>query len=145
MQAIVSPINLCIFAFRNAVMFLPRGKSFKGEDIPYPALLYRQILARSQVTRSYFPAEHESDSGEAYARYAVAGVLPEVCTRAGYLNASTSTSQGSCDAQSKEEDREQELKFKTVCCGSEAPEWCHDPPLMKYRMREHYPRVSHCH
>jgi hypothetical protein len=123
-------------------MFLPRGKSFKGKEIPYPVFLYRQILARSQVTRSYFPAEHASDSEEAYARYAVAGVLPEVCTRAAYLNTSTSTSQGSCDAQSQE-DREQELKFKTVCCGSEAPD--HDPPLMKHRMREHYPRVSHCH
>lgn len=123
-------------------MYLPWGKSFNGENLPYPALLYRQILAKSQITRSYFPPEDTLGLGESYRRFAVAEVLPEVCTRAGYLNTSTSTSQGSCDAQSQE-DREQELKFKTVCCGSEAPDRCHDPPLVKYRLREHYPRVSH--
>jgi hypothetical protein len=121
-------------------MYLPWGKSFKGEQIPYPALIYRQILSKGQITRSYLPFEHTPEMGESYARYAVAEVLPEVCTRAGHMNASSTHHQGSCEQS--QEDREQELRYHTVCCGVDPPQWCYDPPMIEYRMREYYPKVS---
>ena len=115
---------------QEKAMFMPWGKSFRGEIIPFPGVLYRQILSRRQILDSIkntmdrdCPATDDddtSDRGVCTAPTAgIADIIPPTCDEA--------------------EGRE------NLCCGHNPPEWCHDPRFVASKMREFYPSIEYYH
>jgi len=124
------------FLLETAV-FIPWGKSFAGDHIPYPAILYRQILARSQALS--YPVEATT-----YDPFSLADIIPEKCD--GLQN------QQQCSSSSKQGGlvssplcgplTEWEWAMRTVCCGKNTPMYCHNPMFVQHRMQDYYPSVS---
>ncbi len=159
-------------------LFLPWGRSFQGGHIPFPGVLYRQILSRSQVlnpkkaggwTGGRSSTRHSSEiKGELErscpSHATVTSAAPAVREGTGAAAAASAAAAvaGSptaslaeiipptCERREERKGREEEVKplhvvGKHLCCGSSAPEWCHDPGFVASKMKSYYPLVEYFH
>lgn len=108
-------------------LFMPWGSSFGGKQVPFPGVLYRQILSRGQVVGS---EPHRSG---------LASIVPQTCSEA---EEGEGSGEGPpvCGGEGG-----QDLSCwleRELCCGREAPEWCFAPRYVSARMRDYYPRID---
>lgn len=151
---------------REKALFLPWGKSFRGEHIPFPGVLYRQILSRGQVLRTKKEGgrtgERNSSSSETNGEEEQSCPLHSAATTAAptvseWGRAAAAAAAGSptaglaeiipptCEKRDEraKEGEGKEVVSKHMCCGPSAPEWCHDPSFVASKMKGFYPLVEY--
>ena len=114
---------------RDRGLFLPWGRSFGGKQVPFPGVLYRQILSRGQVAGA--------KTGEPFS---LAHIIPDTC------RAEEEEGAGSSDGGPpvcREGDDLGCWLERNLCCGSKAPQWCYSPRYLANKMRSFYPRVEY--
>jgi hypothetical protein len=107
-------------------IFMPWGSSFGGRQIPFPGVLYRQIVSRGQVVGG------EGDGGDGAGPHhsGLAEIIPQTC---------------SAEEEPSSVCRE-DLRCwleKELCCGRDAPEWCFLPRYVAAKMQVYYPRIEY--
>jgi hypothetical protein len=95
--------------------------AWSGKTVRFPGMLYRQVLAVSQMPEMHHMAAHPS---------ALSEVVPERCR--GRLNNFGSGVVAGVNGTHED-----------VCCGMTAPDWCFLPDALKYRMGDYYPLVTY--
>jgi len=147
-------------------LFLPWGKSFRGGHIPFPGVLYRQILSRGQVLRTRKEGgrtggrngnssiEKKGEDEQSCSLHAAATTAAPTVSEWG--RAAAAAAAGSpptaglaeiipptCEKRDEraEEGKGKEVVSKHMCCGPSAPEWCHDPSFIASKMKGFYPSV----
>ncbi len=129
------------------------GERQAGGAIPFPALLYTQRLAQSQMAgfgegRPVAPAAGAGAADFMAAQAAIADIVADHCPGGG--NSSAAADEGkeedSDDSDDEEEEEEEEHRSgrERVCCGEEKhiPGWCFLPEYLHLRLRQYYPAVS---
>lgn len=138
------------------------GKSFKGEHIPFPGVLYRQILSRSQVmsamrhhgdlgprqqtphTRHKHHHHHHGphgnhSHGNHTHHHATTTAYCPIEAQKGLLGNHPSGIADIIPSACLREEREGD------CCGTEAPAHCYDPHFVASRMKGFYPVIEYFH
>lgn len=114
------------------------GEKHEGGVIDFPALLYTQRLAQSQVAGSDEAATSVDDFMAAQA--AVADIVADQCPRS---SRATAGEESKYDEEEDEDDEEEEEEVRqNVCCGREAPDWCLFPEHLHLRLRHYYPAIT---
>jgi len=164
------PLRPAVVADEKA-LFLPWGRSFEGGLIPFPGVLYRQILSRGQVlksmraggrtggrTNSRQSSEKKRESERSCPSHAAVTSVATVAAGAGAAATVAGSPTASlaeiipptCERREEEIEKEEEVQplhvvGKHMCCGSSAPEWCHDPGFVASKMKSFYPLVEYYH
>ena len=153
---------------KEKALFLPWGKSFRGEHIPFPGVLYRQILSRGQVLRTRkegartggrnnSSSEKNGEEEQSCPLHAAATTAAPTVSEWGRAAAAVAAGSPTAalaeiipptcekrDERAKEgEGKEVVSKHKHMCCGPSAPEWCHDPGFIASKMKGFYPLVEY--
>lgn len=113
---------------RDRGLFLPWGRSFEGKQVPFPGVLYRQILSRGQVAGP--------EMGEAFS---LAHIIPETCRAEEEDGGGSDGGPPVC----REGDDLGCWLEHNLCCGSKAPQWCYEPRYLAVKMNAFYPRVEY--
>lgn len=105
-------------------LYVPWGSSFFGGQVPFPGLLFRQILSRGQV----LGPDRDHHSG-------LAEIIPKTCSW-GAVDGEQRNGEERPPACREDEERE-------LCCGPSAPEWCFEPRHVAAKLRSYYPTVEY--
>ena len=110
-------------------IFMPWGSSFGGRQIPFPGVLYRQIVSRGQVAGG--DGGDGGNGGDAGPHHSgLAEIIPQTCA-AGEEPSSVCREDLHCWLE------------KELCCGRAAPEWCFLPRYVAAKMQNYYPRIEY--
>ena len=167
----LNPTNIHI----HTALFMPWGKSFKGEHIPFPGVLYRQILSRSQVMsamrhhgdlgpRQHTPHTHHKhhhhhhgshgnhSHGSTHHHASASATATAYCpveAQKGLLGNHHSgiadIIPSACLREKREEGSSPSSTDQHICCGIEAPDHCYDPQFISSRMKGFYPLIEYFH
>lgn len=139
-------------------LFLPWGRDFRGEHIPFPGILYRQILSQGQVVGPSTAAGNAgpgNGSDCAWTGERKEGHRGPPAKSLTGVGAASATGSGApiaglaeiipptCEKQEGEGTEPLHVLSNHLCCGPAAPEWCHDPRFVASKMRDFYPLVEY--
>ena len=132
----------------DTALYLPWGTSFEGEQIPFPGILYRQILARGQLgilppKPLRLPTHHLNDY-----KKGCQGDCPTSVWKAHHSGVSEIVPLF-CAAEKVKEKLKcghgEEMKWleRAICCGQDAPMFCYHPDYIATRMKDYCKLLTH--
>jgi hypothetical protein len=112
-----------------------------GNMVPFPGILYREILAQQQTLGDY--DEDTNPNGADY-DHGVCNILEEKC-----MNQERRTRRALPEWMSSEEDDDSTTRvlrpycYQATCCGDRPPECCRDRRHIKEVMQENFPNIEY--